>query len=486
MDRAQGLAPADLALRTTPLCVDLDGTLVCGDTLVEGAIALLKRAPWLLLATLWWLLGGKARLKREIAARQPLDAARLPYRQDFLAWLRVQAGQRPLYLATAAHSSIADAVAAHLGLFAGVFATGDVNLSAKAKARALSAAFGEHGFDYAGNDHADLPVWSASGGIVVVGASARVARAAARLAPVLAQFDPAPAPWQRLLLWLRALRLYQWVKNLLVFVAPLAAHTLDDPDSLLRTLGALVSFGLAASAVYVFNDVVDLDADRAHPRKRLRAFAAGRLPVTQALLASPLLMAAGLGLALSLGKGFALVLLSYAALTTLYSLWLKQKLFLDVVALAGLYSVRVVGGAVASSLPLSSWLLSLCAYGFLSLALVKRFAELSAMRQERRTALSGRAYRVEDMPVVMALGCGAGLLASLVMALYVDSEAGRMRYAHPEFLWGLSPLIIVGLGRLWLVAGRGAMHDDPIVFVARDRVSLLLVAMAAILAWAAL
>ncbi len=229
-----------------------------------------------------------------------------------------------------------------------------------------------------------------------------------------------------------------------------------------------------------------LDADRSHPRWRERAFAAGRLPLTQALLASPLLMLAAFALALSLGHAFALVLLSYAVLTVLYSLWLKQKLFLDVAALAALYAVRVVGGAAVCSLPLSLWLLSLCAYGFLSLALVKRFAELGAMRQEQRDALSGRAYRVEDMPVVMALGCGAGLLASLVMALYVDSEAGRMRYDHPEFLWGLSPLIIIGLGRLWLAAGRGAMHDDPIVFVARDRLSLLLVAVAAVLAWAAL
>lgn len=486
MDRAQGLATPDLALRTTPLCVDLDGTLVCGDTLLEGAIALLKRAPWLLPAMFWWLLAGKLRLKREVAARTHMDAARLPYRQDFLAWLRVQAGHRPVYLATAAHRSVADAVAAHLGLFAGVFASEDVNLRSAAKARALCDAFGAQGFDYAGNDVADLSVWRASGGIVVVGASEGIARAAANLGPVLAQFDPAPAPLQRLLLWLRALRVYQWVKNLLVFVAPLAAHTLDDSESFLRTAVALVSFGLAASAVYVFNDVVDLDADRAHPRKRQRAFAAGRLPVAQALVASPLLIVVGLSLAFWLGTSFALVLLSYVLLTTLYSLWLKQKLFLDVVALAGLYSVRVVGGAVASSLPLSSWLLSLCAYGFLSLALVKRFAELSTMRQEQREALSGRAYRVEDMPVVMALGCGAGLLASLVMALYVDSEAGRMRYAHPEFLWGLSPLIIVGLGRLWLIAGRGAMHDDPIVFVARDRASLLLVAIAAFLGWAAL
>lgn len=472
-------------LRATPLCVDLDGTLVCSDTLVESALALLRRAPWTLFAMLWWLFAGKANLKRQIAVRQSLDPALLPYRESFLAWLRQEGRRRPLYLATAAHRSIGEAVAGHLGLFSGVFATETVNLSSSAKARALSEAFGARGFDYAGNDGADLPVWRASQGIVIVGASSGVARAAASIGPVVAEFDPAPRSAERLRSWAKALRLYQWVKNLLVFVGPVAAHTLLQADTLVRAGVAFLAFGFAASAVYVLNDLSDLSADRAHPRKRKRPFAAGRLPITQGLVAIPLLLAAALALGAWLGPLFLAVLLSYVVVTTLYSVWLKQKLFFDVAALAWLYTVRVVAGAVACGLPLSSWLLSFCAYSFLCLALIKRFAELAVMKQEQRSAASGRAYRVEDMPVVMALGCGSGLVASLVMALYVDSEAGRMRYANPEFLWLLSPLIVVGLGRLWLKAGRGEMHDDPIVFVARDLGSLALLVVAAAIAWAA-
>lgn len=483
MDRP-AVAPVE-AVRTTPLCVDLDGTLVYTDTLVEGALALLKRAPWILLAMVVWLFGGKARLKREIAARQTIDASLLPYREPFVAWLREQARHRPVYLATAAHRSIADAVARHVGFFSGVFATEDVNLSSTAKARALTAAFGERGFDYAGNDAADLQVWRASGGVVVVGANAAIARAAEATGTVLARFDATPPLLRRLAVWARALRLYQWVKNTLVFVAPLAAHTLGEARTLERALLAFLAFGFVASAVYVVNDLADLESDRAHPRKRRRPFASGELPLTQGIVAAPLLLVAGFAIALTVGAGFVAVLLSYLVVTTLYSLWIKQKLFLDVAALAWLYSVRVIAGAVACELPLSSWLLSFCAYGFVALALLKRYAELASLRQEQRTSVSGRSYRVEDMPVVLALGCGASLVASLVMALYVDSEAGRMRYARPEFLWGLSPLLVVALGRLWLTAGRGVMHDDPIVHLARDRASLFLLACGALLVWAA-
>lgn len=478
--------PAE-AIRTTPLCVDLDGTLIRSDTLVESALALLKRAPWLAFAMVLWLFGGKAHLKAQIAARQPLDASLLPYRPELLVWLQEQGKHRPLYLATAAHKSIADSVAQHLGLFAGVFATDGVNLSSRNKAQALAAAFGDKCFDYAGNDHADVAVWQQCAGIVVVGAPASVSRAAHGLGcPVVGRFDDAPGLGAQLRSWVKALRLYQWVKNLLVFLAPLAAHSLTQPGTLGRVGLAFLSFGLAASAIYLVNDLLDIEADRAHPRKRNRPFAAGRLPLTHGALLAPLLLVAAFATSASLGWKYALVLASYVVVTTAYSFWLKQKLFFDVAALAWLYTVRVVAGAVALGLPLSSWLLSVCGYGFLCLALVKRYAELSSMKAERRHKVAGRAYHVADMPVVLALGCAAALVTSLVMALYVDSQASRLRYSHPEFLWALSPIVMIALGRLWLATGRGEMHDDPIVFVVKDRVCLGLAAIAGLCVWAAL
>jgi 4-hydroxybenzoate polyprenyltransferase len=478
--------PEVAAVQVTPLCVDLDGTLIRGDTLVESAVALLARAPWLLFAMFWWLLGGKAHLKAKIAARHQIEAHLLPYREHFVEWLREEQRQRPVYLATAAHRSIGEAVARHLGLFAGVFATDAVNLSSSAKAAALTEAFGAGGFDYAGNDGKDLAVWEQSRGIVVVGATRGIARAASAMGRVTAQFDPAPSALSRVLLWFKALRVYQWVKNVLIFLAPLAAHTLFEPDTLHRSLLAFVAFGLVASAIYVLNDLTDLSADRAHPRKRNRAFASGKLPLMHGLFVVPVLLLAGFALASLLGWAFCVVLLSYVVVTTLYSVWLKRKLFIDVAALAWLYSVRVVAGAVACSLPLSSWLLAFCLYIFLCLALVKRFAELVSLRNQQREDSAGRAYRVQDMPVVMALGCGSGLLASLVMTLYVDSQASRMHYSQPEFLWVLGPLVVVAVGRLWIAAGRGAMHDDPIVFVATDRVCLVLLALTAAIVFLAI
>jgi 4-hydroxybenzoate polyprenyltransferase len=286
--------------------------------------------------------------------------------------------------------------------------------------------------------------------------------------------------------WVRELRLYQWVKNLLVFVAPLAAHRLSDPATLGPTVVAFFAFGFAASAIYVVNDLVDLDADRVHPRKRRRPFASGALPLLGGFVAAPLLLAAAAALALGVGATFVLVLAAYVVLTTLYSLWLKRKLFVDVATLACLYTLRVVGGAAAGGFGVSFWLLALCAYGFLSLALLKRYSELVSMRATGDVAAAGRGYVAGDTPLVLALGASSGLAATLVMALYVDSQASQLMYRHPEFLWSLVALMTVAIGRLWLKAERGLMHDDPIVYVARDRFSLVLVAVALVAVWLAL
>lgn len=474
--------PTPEAQGARPLCVDLDGTLIRSDTLIESAIELLRRQPWLIVAMLWWLFSmGKAGLKREIARRVSLDASLLPYRAEFIEWLQAQAALRPLYLATAAHQSVADAVATHLGLFAGVFATQEVNLSSRNKAQELTRAFGVRGFDYAGNSRDDLAVWSAAAGAVVVGAPPPVARLARQLGAVHAEFDPQAPLATRLRLWIKALRVYQWVKNLLVFLGPLAAHSIVQGPTLLRASAAFVAFSLAASAIYLINDLMDLRADRLHPRKRARPFAAGTLDMLHGVVVAGALLLAALAVSIWLGWAFVGVLVSYVVVTTLYSAWLKRQLFIDVAVLAWLYTVRVIGGTVACDLGLSFWLLSVCAYGFLSLALVKRFAELASMRQENREDASGRAYRVSDMPVVMALGVGAGLVASLVMALYVDSTISHVRYSQPQWLWPLFTIILIGIGRLWLLAGRGQMHDDPIVFVARDKVSMGLLAVAVVM-----
>jgi 4-hydroxybenzoate polyprenyltransferase len=475
----------DFALqRTCPLCLDLDGTLVRTDTLYELLLAALKSSPLKLLALPLWLFKGKAHFKRQLCRYASISAAGLPYRTELVNWARRQATVREVYLATAAHQSIAAPIAAHLQIFKGVFSTEYTNLDGERKASALVAAFGKGGFDYAGNSAADLPIWQQSAGAILVDTPRNVARRAESGGNVIGQLDP---PGERvqssLRLWMRQLRLYQWIKNLLLFVAPIAAHSLLKDGSLLREAVAFLSFGCTASAVYVVNDLLDLDVDRAHPRKRERPFARGDIPIWQGFVAAPIMIALGLALGALLGVGFFAVVVSYLVMTSSYSMFLKRKAFADVAMLATLYTWRVFAGAVASGFLLSFWLLALCAYGFLSLALLKRFSELVGIAPGATT--HGRDYLSVDTTVVAALGAASGMVASLVTALYIESESGRAAYSHPEYLWALVGLMTLGLGRLWITAGRGRMADDPIVFIAKDRYMLCLLALGMITVWLA-
>lgn len=464
-----------------PLCVDLDGTLIRTDSLVESALELVRQRPLSALLAPFWLLRGKAGFKSEIASRITLPPETLPYRDSLVKWLREQARVRKLYLTTAAHYSIAEAVAKYLGCFAEVIATRSVNLSAHNKAQALVEKFGDGQFDYAGNSKDDLPVWHKARHAIVVGASGSLVDRVSKERPVERAFDTAaPAGPRALISLLRAFRLHHWVKNLLVFLVPVAAHRILDDTVLVSSLLAFLAFGFAASGTYVVNDLLDLAADRAHPRKKLRPFAAGDVPLAIGLLVGPALLTLAIMIGLAVGRDLTLLLATYIATTFLYSTWLKRLVFVDVILLAGFYALRVVAGAAATQIGLSFWLLAVCAYGFLSLALLKRYIEILSLYGRQFDAAPARGYKAGDRAVVLALGVGTGLVCSLVMALYIDSPASRLYYAHPDFLWMLVVLVIMGAGRLWLIAGRGEMHDDPLLFVARDPASLGLIVAAAL------
>ena len=460
-----------------PLCVDLDGTLIRTDSLVESVLELLRRRPFAALLMPFWLMKGKVGFKSEIASRIALSPATLPYRENLVTWLREQARVRPVYLATAAHRSIAEPIAQYVGCFSGVIATHSTNLSAHDKATALVEQFGERQFDYAGNSKDDLPVWQKARHAIVVGAPGSLVGLVRSERNVDYEFDTGsqagPGALRSLI---HVLRPHQWIKNLLVFLVPLAAHRIFEDQVLVAGVLAFIAFCLAASGTYVINDLLDLAADRAHPRKRLRPFAAGNVPLMTGIIAGPLLLGLAFTVSVAVGFAFTLVLVTYAVLTVAYSNWLKRMIFVDVVLLAVFYALRVVAGAVATEIELSFWLLSVCAYGFLSLALLKRYAELLSMDDTQRDLAPGRGYRAADRTIVLALGIGTGLVCSLVVALYIDSSVSHARYSHPEFLWVLVVLTVMGVGRLWLVAGRGEMHDDPILFVVRDPASLALLA----------
>ena len=473
-----------MVLPEYPLCVDLDGTLIHSDLLLESALALLGRNPLYLFAMAFWLLRGKAHLKREIARRCKIEVATLPYNAALVEWLRAERGQRRLVLCTASDAGYAHAVAAHLDLFSEVLASdGRSNLSGRHKAARLVERYGDRKFDYAGNTKVDLAVWRHARQGVVVGPSASLGKAAARVTTVERVFERERRPVR---IWTRALRLHQWLKNLLVFLPLLAAHRLFSLDAAAHAAAAFVAFGLCASGVYLLNDLLDLASDRRHPRKRERPFAAGTLPLTAGLVAAPALTLAAFALALVIAPLFALTLLGYYVLTLAYSFRLKRIVMLDVVVLAALYTIRIVAGAAAIAQPLSFWLLAFSMFIFLSLAMLKRYTELRMLQANGWNNAEGRGYRVDDLGLIQSLGAASGYLSVLVLALYINSTASEVLYHRPEVLWLLCPLLLYWISRMWVVAHRGQMHDDPVIYAMVDRVSRVVLVLGALVVIGAL
>ena len=463
-----------------PIYVDLDGTLTSADTLWESWAQGLRDKPFSALLTLAGglaaaLIGGsaaRARFKATLAERFPLTRAEsLPRNEELIAWLRDQRLQgRTVVLATAADARTAVAATVGLDLFDDILASRDgINLKGVVKRDAIvrdAQSRGATGFAYAGNDHADLPIWQAAAEVIVAWPSAAFQ---ARV-----RSDNAGKPMQvfgttqsGLRDWLRLVRMHQWAKNLLLFVPLLAAHTTSATPWLTALMG-FVAFGLVASATYLINDLHDLTSDRIHPRKRRRPLASGAIGIPQAMLATVLLGAAGAVIAALVSPLFMGILGLYTVTTLSYSAVLKRKSFIDVLTLAGLYTLRIFAGAVAAGITVSNWLLALSIFLFLSLALVKRCAELEDLSRAGEISAAGRGYEVQDLPYLRVMGIASGFMAVLVLALYIDRPQVAELYGQPQLLWLALPVVLAWIMRLWLETSRGRMHDDPLVYAMRD------------------
>ena len=457
-----------------PLVVDLDGTLIHSDLLVESAVLAFAQQPSTLFAFPGWLGQGKAILKHRLAERAAIDVASLPWNEPLLPWLREQrTAGRNLVLTTASDIRYAEQVMSYLGCFDAVLASENGhNVSAENKRVALVARFGEGGYDYAGNSHDDLAVWRSAQQAIVVNARAGLQRKIN--VPIAKVFPPQAG---RLRAWAKALRLHQWLKNMLLFLPLLTAHRFDPTSWLPALLGFLI-FGLCASSVYLLNDLLDLPSDRQHPRKRLRPFAAGRLPTLHGALVAPGLLLLALLLAFALSQPFAYTLLGYYVLTLAYSFRLKRIATLDVLTLAGLYTIRIMAGAALTSIQLSFWLLGFALFFFLCLAFLKRYIELVDLRELNKQQAKGRGFSVDDASLIAAQGSAAGYVAVLVLAFYINSREVWVLYQEPRWLWGLCLLLLYWLNRSWWLAHRGKLHDDPVIYAVMDRgsrVVLLLV-----------
>lgn len=452
------------------LVVDLDGTLIHTDMLHESALKLFREHPLQTLGIPLWLRAGKAVLKARLAERIHLDPKTLPYNQPLLDWLESErASGRRLVLCTASDQKIARQIATHLGIFDEVIASdGQDNVAGERKAAALVERYGKKGFDYAGNSSTDLAVWAHARRAIVVNGKTGLTDRASAISELAEVFPPAR---QGLSAWRRVLRVHQWLKNILLFVPLLAAHDLTNLHAWGALLLAFVAFSLCASSVYIANDLMDLESDRLHPRKRKRPFAAGLVPAWKGVLLAPVLLVASLWLGWQVGTAFLSWLLLYFSLTCVYSWRLKRLLLIDCLTLAMLYTLRIVAGAAAIGQPLSFWLLAFSIFLFLSLAFVKRYAELRLYRKGSGS-LHGRGYHSDDAPIVQMMGIVAGYAAVLVLALYVNSDAIVALYEHPRLVWGAVPVVLFWVSWVWMRAHRGEMHDDPLVFAIKDRTSL--------------
>jgi 4-hydroxybenzoate polyprenyltransferase len=454
------------------LCVDLDGTLIRGNVLWECILVLLKTQPFTLLRLPFWLVFGRAALKRQLAARVHVDPAGLPYRQQVIDLLRQEkAAGRRIALVTAADSELAESIARYLGLFDEVHASdGQVNLKGASKAAFLAQHFADTGFDYVGDSAADVEVWRNSRGAYVVGTEARAEQAAAVAALQGTILEPRASFPTLSRTWISALRGHHWAKNLLLFLPLALSHNLAF-EPLVRTLIGFALYGFCASGLYILNDLLDLHSDRDHPWKKERPFAAGEISIPEGLLASFLLLSTAVGMGFLLDVQFGLALVGYAALTMLYSLYLKRIALLDVFVLSSFYSFRILAGALISATPLSQWFLAFSMFFFLSLAMAKRYSELLHASNLISGGNSGRGYITGDRELLLSLGVGSSFSAVVIFSLYVHSPEVRLLYSSPESLFLLCPIVLYWLSRTWLMAHRGELKEDPVTLAIRDPVS---------------
>jgi 4-hydroxybenzoate polyprenyltransferase/phosphoserine phosphatase len=460
-----------LTFNNRTIVVDLDGTLIQSDMLVENLFLFLRYHPFRFFELLGWILKGKAFVKRRLADAVLPDVELLPYNNALLAWIMQQRSDgAKVVLATASDIRIARKVAEHLGVFDDVLGTEHFNLSSGRKLNELLQRYGERGYEYVGNSSADLVVWRSASSIHVANPEGGVLAAARKIGRVEMLFDDRQSNFR---MWVKTLRIHQWAKNLLIFVPLLASHRIFETQLLLNGMLAFMAFGLCASSVYVLNDLLDLPDDRQHPTKCNRPLAAGTFPIVHALFLIPVLLLAAFSLALFfLPTSFIVVLAAYYVLTLIYSLWLKRMVMMDVIVLAMLYTIRVVAGATAMSLVATFWILAFCMFIFLSLAFVKRYTELCDARQKGAVdKTSGRGYYPADFELLASLGGASGYISVLVLALYINDAAAGLLYHDQRWMWAACPLLMFWLSRVWLLAHRGQMHDDPIVFALRDNVS---------------
>lgn len=471
--------------KTQTLCIDLDGTLIKTDLLHESLLELLKSNLLYLFSLVIWFFKGKAVFKSEIASRVSIDASTLPYNQAVIELIRKEKSNgRRVILITGSNEKLADLVQEHLQLFDKVVGSSAVrNMTGKDKAEYLINEFGESQFIYAGNSYSDLPVWKASQQAIVVDPPLGLKK---QLRNISVDISWLSEKETSALTIPYALRLHQWLKNLLLFCPLVLAHKANDMAVLADSFLAFLAFSLCASAVYLINDLLDIPSDRQHAIKSQRAIASGLISIPAALgLCGLLLLASSLICYHYLPLQFSLLLGFYFCTTLLYSYKLKNFALVDVLILAILYTLRIIGGAYAIDVVPSFWLLAFSMFLFFSLALVKRYSEIKTRSEKGEFNDRVRGYIVGDNETLALFGIVSGFMAVMVLALYIDSTTIKELYTFPTLIWLLCPLLLYWVSRIWLLTRRGQMNEDPLLFAAKDTASFVIGVIGLIIIWLA-
>ncbi|HUU26147.1 MAG TPA: UbiA family prenyltransferase [Methyloceanibacter sp.] len=463
-------------VRSAVLCVDLDGTLLKTDTLYETLLAALKARPRIILQLPFWLARGRHHLKQALAreVHGSLNPSSWPRQAEVeLLIAEAKSSGKTVELISAADQTHICDLPLFRQMFDEVIGSSDgLNLKGEAKARLLRERHPD-GFAYVGDSAADLPVWRAATERFGVNVPPSVRRRAAREGIDLVELVPAHSALPGLI---KSMRPHQWLKNLLVLVPLVLLGPRAELSDVFTFLCGFLLFGLLTSGTYVLNDIFDVESDRKHPRKRLRPIASGNLPFPLAAVAAVGLIAVALAGSLFLNATFAWTLLAYLALTLSYSLFLKRIPLVDVLAIASLFTLRIVAGMTLVGLPPSEWLLIFSIFFFFSLALMKREVELGVMGKTGAQVLQGRGYAIEDRTLLLCFGAASGVASLVVFALFISSmmEQPSSPYATPQLLWGAMAALSYWIMRMWLLTVRGLMDDDPILYAARERASLIL------------
>jgi len=459
-------------MENPPLIVDLDGTILKTDTLFEGLAKLIKQNFLFVFLLPFWLCQGKLKFKNKISKYALPNFQLLPLNSEFVSFVRDEkAKNRTVILATASTERYAKAFAEELGIFDDVLSSSEtVNLKSKAKLSAILSKYEE--FDYAGDSSADEPLFKLARRSHLVNATPRLINKYGAQESITVWGERK----ETLKDWVSQLRIYQWVKNFLLFVPVFVSHQYIDASSIVTTFLGFISIGLLASSTYVLNDILDLDSDRLHARKKSRPFASGKISIKNGVVCGGILFVASLILAASISTNYLLILLCYLVTTLAYSLYLKSYALIDTIILAGLYTIRIVAGTILIEVDLSFWLLAFSMFTFYSLALVKRCSEISSLRDEGKLSASGRDYHIGDYNLLQSFGVGSALLALLTLMFYIENSFQADFYNEPQLLWFILPAFAYFFMRIWLKTSRSEMHDDPIVFALKDKGSLITVA----------